>query len=145
MANHNTDSIRRREREARARKIRETGGEEFRETLAPPMPNQTYRDEVEFTESSSTSAEQVVRIVATILSSLLALRFLVSLFSSDRSAGLVNLFYGLTDWLVAPFQAIFGATPLSGIGFFDWPALAALIVVSVLAAFLGRLVRTPQV
>jgi uncharacterized protein YggT (Ycf19 family) len=151
---HNTDSIRRRvrdaeAREARAREVRlnrdRTEQDEFHETLAAPIPNRTYRSEIDVTESRATAAEQLLRAVATALGILLAIRFITSLFSANREDALVNATYTLTDWMVRPFQAILGGAPATTSGFFDWAALAALVVLSILAAFIGRLLRTPRV
>jgi uncharacterized protein YggT (Ycf19 family) len=153
----NPDSIRRRVREAEAREAkarveREASynrnrpeQSEFHETLAAPIPNRTYRSEIDRTESHTNIAEQIVRAVATTLGVLLALRFITSLFSANRDDGLVNAIYTLTDWIVQPFQAVLGGAPTSTSGFFDWAALAALVVLSILAAFIGRLIRTPRV
>jgi uncharacterized protein YggT (Ycf19 family) len=162
----NPDSIRRRERTSEAREARARAAEarekelnhdrpapdnNFHESLAAhapapatPIPNRTYRSEVDLTESHASTAEQIVRFIATLLDTLLVLRFVTSLFSADRSNGLVNALYALTDWLVKPFQALFGAPTGTG-GFFDWPALTAIVVVSVLATLIIRFVRTPRV
>jgi uncharacterized protein YggT (Ycf19 family) len=115
--------------------------DDFRETLAPPVPNQTYRSRVDYIDNRASVAEQLIRYVAVVLSLLIVGRFIASLFSSDRSNGLVNFFYATTDWIVRPFQALFGTPPSSTGGFFDWPAVAALIVVGVLATLLISLIR----
>jgi uncharacterized protein YggT (Ycf19 family) len=116
----------------------------FHETLAQPVPNRTYRSEIEQLETPS-ALEQLVRYVAVLLDLLLAVRFVVSLFTTNTTNGFVAFIFGLTNWLVAPFQAIFGATPTgSAGGYFDWSALAAIALVSILAAFIIRLLQGPR-
>ncbi len=119
-------------------------GDDFHETLAQPMPNRTYRSEIEQIEAPS-ALEQLVRYVVVLLDLLLAVRFVISLFTTNTSNSFVAFIFGLTNWLVAPFQAIFGATPTGSIGgYFDWSALAAIAVVSILAAIIIRLLQGPR-
>jgi uncharacterized protein YggT (Ycf19 family) len=118
--------------------------DEFHETLAQPMPNRTYRSEIEQADAPS-ALEQLVRYVAVVLDLLLAVRFIVSLFTTDTANSFVAFIFGLTNWLVAPFQVLFGATPTgSAGGYFDWSALAAIAVVSLLAALIIRLLQGPR-
>jgi uncharacterized protein YggT (Ycf19 family) len=120
---------------------------EFRETLAAPVPNRTYRSEVDLTESRAAVTEQIIRFATALLSALLAIRFIVSLFTSDRGNALAGFFYATTDWLVRPFQAVLGQPPAGseGLGFFDWPALAALALTLLVATLLIRFIRRPKV
>jgi uncharacterized protein YggT (Ycf19 family) len=121
----------------------ETDQTEFHETLAEPVPNRTYRSEIE--EAQPSALESLVRYVAVILDILLAVRFVISLFTTNTANGFVAFVYGLTNWLVAPFQALFGQTPTgSTTGYFDWSALAAIVVVSLLAMLILRLLRGPR-
>ncbi|MDF2461282.1 MAG: hypothetical protein K0S68_685 [Candidatus Saccharibacteria bacterium] len=113
--------------------------DEFRESLAT-TPNRTYRSAVEPDDRTSVM-EQVVRVVALVLCFLLAMRFIVSLFTANVSNGFVNFFRATTNWIVAPFQSFFGSPPAGTGGFFDWPALAALICVGILATLLISLMR----
>jgi uncharacterized protein YggT (Ycf19 family) len=118
--------------------------DEFHETLAAsatPVPNRTYRSEIDLTNDHPSVAEQIVRFVAVVLEGLLAIRFITNLFSADRTNGFVNFFNTATDWLVQPFQALLGQSPLGTAGFVDWPAIAALIVVGAIAWIIIRLMR----
>jgi uncharacterized protein YggT (Ycf19 family) len=118
--------------------------DDFRETLAAPIPNRTYRSEIEDFEHPS-ALEQLVRYVAVLLDVLLAIRFVISLFTTNTTNSFVAFIYGLTNWLVAPFQALFGHAPANATGgYFDWAALAAMVVVSVLAALIIRLLQGPK-
>jgi hypothetical protein len=115
---------------------------EFRETLARPVPGTTYRSDI-VDDMTPTLTEQLVRVVTSILLTLLALRFAMNLFTHDRTIGLVNLLNGATDWLVAPFQAVFGSPGSNPSGFFDLPAVAAFAVLVALASFVGYLLNRP--
>jgi uncharacterized protein YggT (Ycf19 family) len=115
--------------------------DEFRETLATPLPNRAYRDRIETPIVQPTPLELTIRVIAILLSALIAVRLLFGLFNANHATPVVNLVYGLTDWIVQPFQSLFG-TPGSGIGgYFDWPAVAAIIVVGIFAGLLVGLIR----
>jgi uncharacterized protein YggT (Ycf19 family) len=120
------------------------GDDEFLETLAQPIPNRTYRSQID-TDVGPTALEQLVRYVAILLDILLAVRFAVSLFSVNTANSFVAFIFGLTNWLVAPLQILFGSPQMgTNTGYFDWSALAAIIVVSVLASLIVRLLQGPR-
>jgi hypothetical protein len=115
--------------------------DEFRETLSTPMPNQTYRSEVEHIGRRASIIDRIIRYASVVLSGLLAIRFVIALLTANVDNPLIGFFRITTDWIVSPFQAVLGiSTPAVG-GFFDWPTLAALIVVVVIAMLLLRSVR----
>ncbi|HEY2004784.1 MAG TPA: hypothetical protein VGH44_06770 [Candidatus Saccharimonadia bacterium] len=114
--------------------------DDFRETVAAPMPNRTYRSAVEL-ENHSSVAEQIVRIAAVILGILLAIRFVINLFSYPRTSGFASFIYGTTNWAVQPFQYLFGHAATTSGGFFDWPALAAIVATGIIASILIALLR----
>ena len=116
--------------------------DEFRETLATPMPSQTYRSDLDIDATTTSSVEQAIRIAATLLGALVALRFLANLFTTDTGNTLVNFVRTVTDWLVQPFDIVFGRIPL-GNGAIDLSAVAAMVVVAAIAAILIRLMRPP--
>ncbi|MDB5178859.1 MAG: hypothetical protein JWN01_802 [Patescibacteria group bacterium] len=133
------DSVRRR---TRAREDSET----FRETLAAPIPNQTYRSQVDLIDTRPSAIEQAVRLIATLLSLLLVGRLIAGLFTTSPTNGYLSFFYAATNWMVWPFQAIFGQPPINTTGgFFDWPAVAALVAVSLIAGLLIRAIRPPSI
>jgi hypothetical protein len=115
--------------------------DEFRETLSTPMPNQTYRSEVEHIGRRASIIDRAIRYLAVILSGLLAIRFVIALLTASVDNPLVGFFRFTTDWIVTPFQAVLGISTPSAGGFFDWPTLAALIAVAVIATLLIRSVR----
>jgi uncharacterized protein YggT (Ycf19 family) len=112
--------------------------DEFRETLAA---GRTYRSASE-PDDRVPVVERVLRYAALVLGALLAMRFIVSLFTGNVANPVVNFFRATTTWIVSPFQTMFGRPPSGTGGFFDWPALAALIVVGLLAWLLISLLRT---
>ena len=131
-----------REREAARRApVSDRRYDEFGESMATPVPNRTYRSSVETVDDKSSLVEQVVRYVAVILGALLAIRFVINLFSGYRSSGFTNFIYATTNWMVRPFQALFGQPAASTGGFFDWPAIAAIVTVGIVAGILIALLR----
>ena len=116
---------------------------EFHETLAPTAPGapiRTYRSEV-IPERRPSILEQLVRLVAIVLDVLLAIRFVLALLGANVGNAFVNFIFRTTDWLVAPFRTVFHM-PATGVGgYFDWAALIAILVVSLVAALILRLLR----
>jgi hypothetical protein len=115
--------------------------DEFKETLATPIPNDSYRSEVEHGEDRVWIVDRIIRYAAIVLGLLLVIRFIASLFSSSVTSPLVNFFRVTTNWLVSPFQAVLGSSASAIGGFYDWPALAALAAVVVVATLLISLMR----
>jgi uncharacterized protein YggT (Ycf19 family) len=115
--------------------------ENFRESLAQPVPNRTYRSQVDLTDTPATPIEQIVRLAASLLSLLLALRFITNLLTSNSGGGWVHFINSATNWLVTPFKGFIPQPSISSGGTFDWPALVALLMVAILATILVRLTR----
>src|SRR5689334_17320241 len=105
--------------------------DEFYETMAAPM-HQVRSPEMSIDDTRS-SAERVVSFIAGVLNILLIIRFIAALFSSNANNPVMAVIFNATNWLAAPFQTIFGSPPSGGGGYFDLPALAALVAVSVVA------------
>jgi uncharacterized protein YggT (Ycf19 family) len=112
--------------------------DEFRESLA--APGRTYRSAIEPDDRVSL-VERIIRYAALVLGFLLAMRFLVSLFTGNVANPIVNFFRATTNWVVSPFQTVIGRPPTGTGGFFDWPALVALIVVALLSLLILGLLR----
>lgn len=115
--------------------------DEFRETLATPIANNSYRSEIAHGESRVWIVDRIIRYAAIILVLLLAIRFVSSLFTANIGNPLVNFFRVTTNWIVSPFQVVVGSTASPVGGFYDWPALAALVAVAVIATLLINLMR----
>ena len=114
--------------------------ENFHESLAQPVPNRTYRSQVDLTDTPASPIEQIVRLLASLLCLFLTLRFVTNLFTSGAN-GWTNFVHAATNWLVRPFQSFFPQPVISSGGTFDWPAVAAFIAVIIAAAILVRLTR----
>lgn len=115
---------------------------QFRESLAAPVPARTYRSPA-LPATRPGTLEMLIRYIAVILGLLLALRFVISLFKSTRTGTAVGALYGLTDWIVRPFERVLPQPPASSMvtGYFNWAAIAALAVVLIVTAILLRLAR----
>jgi uncharacterized protein YggT (Ycf19 family) len=114
---------------------------EFHESLTTAAPDD-YRtlSERDINVAAATSvAEQLLVALAVILSALLVVRFFTHMFSNNQAIGFVNFFNVATDWMAQPFQGLFQTVPAGTSGFFDIPAIAALVVVGALAYLLNRL------
>jgi hypothetical protein len=65
----------------------------------------------------------------------------INLFVSNTTGGFTGFIYALTNWAVRPFQLLFGQPTVTSGGFFDWPALAAIIAVGIIASIVIALIR----
>jgi len=85
-------------------------------------------------------AIRFVWLVAGVINVVIGIRFVLQLFAASRSAPFVDLVYGLSAPLVAPFRGIFPTIGQSGF-VLDPAALVALVVYALIAAGLTRLIR----
>ncbi len=113
--------------------------DEFYETIAVSRPR-TYRSEANL-EIVPSIGEQWVGLVAGILYTLLVLRLLVALVSSDMHNTFVRAVFALTGWLVTPAALVVGGMPRDGAGFLDLAAILTIIAVAVIAWILRRGIR----
>ncbi|HUD11463.1 MAG TPA: hypothetical protein VMS08_03560 [Candidatus Saccharimonadia bacterium] len=136
----NTPKTTRQPRQAAARRHEEY--DEFRESLAAPIPNNSYRSDVDLIDDEPPAAEQIIRWIAGILILLLAVRFLIDYLSPDRFGAWASFFYVSTNWAVQPFQSLYGQSFVIGpTGFLDWAALTAIAAISAVAWIIVRLLR----
>ena len=116
--------------------------DEFRESLAAPMPNSSYRSKIDRIDDEPSSLEQTLRTVAGFLILLLAVRFFIDLYSLNRFGAWASFFYLLTNWAVSPFLGIFGQSQvIAATGFVDWAALVSIAVTATIAWIMIRLIR----
>jgi uncharacterized protein YggT (Ycf19 family) len=126
----------------KAKRTRERQPDEFRETLAAPMPNSSYRSEIDLIDEEPSTLEQTDRTVAGFLILLLVVRFIVNFFSLDRFGAWTSFFYLLTNWVVSPFLPIFNqSSVIATSGFIDWAALTTIIVITAVAWIAIRFIR----
>lgn len=92
--------------------------------------NFTYDDEL--ADSNFHPVSSTLRGVTVILTFLLVLRILVTIFEPDRSIPLINLLLTPSDWLTVPFIMLVSQTPISGLGYLDWPGVVALAIVTLI-------------
>lgn len=75
---------------------------------------------------------QFIWYILGLIEVLLGFRFLLSLLGANRGSGFVDLIYGITAPLVAPFRGVLGTTG-SGTIAFEWSVIFAGIVYFVIA------------
>jgi len=114
---------------------------EVRETSEQPNGTQVQRQNIR--RSTQTSgvvvAQRFVWFVVGIIDALIAIRFVLLLLGANQSAGFVDFIYGVTNVLVAPFVGIFGQ-PTFGSFVFDWSSILAVIVYSLIALGIVKLI-----
>ena len=74
------------------------------------------------------------------ISTLIAIRFVLKLLGASLQSGFVTLMYNLTDALVAPFRAIFPATSAAS-STVDVAALVAMVIYALVGLGLVSLVK----
>ena len=120
--------------------------DDFHESVSPAMSSEyrrTSERDVNITAARSV-VEQLISTIASILSALLVVRFITHLFSNDQANGFVNFINAATNWMAQPFQALFQNVPAGVSGFFDFPAIAAMLMILALAYLLNRLLATTR-
>ncbi len=83
---------------------------------------------------------QVVWYILGIIEIILAFRFLLRLFSANAGAGFTDFIYTISYPFVAPFQAVFSTTTVSGSAF-EWTTLLAMVVYWIIARGIIQLLR----
>lgn len=85
-------------------------------------------------------ASQVIYFIFGAISVLLALRFVLLALGANELSPFVNFIYGLSRPFVLPFQGIFGEPQLGG-SLIEWSSLVAIVIYSLIAYGLVRLVE----
>jgi uncharacterized protein YggT (Ycf19 family) len=85
-------------------------------------------------------AVQVVWMVTSLVTTLVAIRFVLRLLGASVQSGFVSLIYGLTDALVSPFRAIFPAASGQS-STLDVASLVAIVVYALVGLGLASVVK----
>lgn len=114
---------------------------EVRETIAVPDGVQVQRSNVSKTNQTSgiVIAQRVIWFIVGVIDVLIAIRFILLLLGANQSAGFVDFIYGITGIFVAPFVGIFGE-PVFGRFLFEWSSILAIVVYSLIAWGIVKLV-----
>jgi hypothetical protein len=83
---------------------------------------------------------RVVWFVFGVIEVLIAIRFVLKLLEANAAAGFVSFVYGISGFLMLPFNAVFRAQSVSG-AVFEWSALVAIAVYALIAWGLVALIR----
>ncbi len=84
-------------------------------------------------------AQRIIWFVLGVINILLLTRFVLLLLGANHAAGFVDFIYSVTDVLVSPFVGIFG-TPTYGVSVFDVSSLLAIVVYSLIAYGITKLI-----
>lgn len=84
-------------------------------------------------------AARIVTIVAGIVVSLLAMRFILSLMGANRGNGFASAVYNLSHPFVAPFFGLFSYHENLGVGRFEYETLIAILFWSLVAYGINRI------
>ena len=85
---------------------------------------------------------RLIWFIVGLMAALLAIRFILLATGANASAGFAQLIYNLTEWMVAPFAALFGNITYPGAeqtGVFEPASLVAIVVYVLLGFLLTRL------
>ncbi len=85
-------------------------------------------------------AIQVIGWLLGVIEAILGFRFALKLFGANPEAGFVELVYGISAPLMAPFEAVFPAQQVEG-AHFEWSVLLAMVVYALVAWGLIGLIR----
>ena len=95
-------------------------------------------DPYEERRSGASRLVQLVSLAFGVVIALIAIRFVLLALGANPDAGFTSFIYGVTGPLVAPFEGIFGA-PSTDVGVFDPASLIAIIVYSLVAWIVAKL------
>jgi uncharacterized protein YggT (Ycf19 family) len=119
----------------------------YQERVSGPAGDQVLRSEHISVPSEAarrgagvTRAKQVIYFIFGVINVLLLMRFVLLLLGANEASPFVNLIYGLSRPFVLPFRGIF-AEPALGASVFEWAALVGIVVYSLVAYGLARLVE----
>ncbi|MEA2683084.1 MAG: hypothetical protein QOK05_1412 [Chloroflexota bacterium] len=91
-------------------------------------------------------AVQAIWLVTSVITTLIAIRFVLKVLGASLQSGFVTLLYSLTDGLVGPFQAIFPRASSQG-STVDMAALVAIVIYALVGLGLvsaTKLLTTPR-
>ena len=91
-------------------------------------------------------AVQVIWFITSVVTTLIAIRFVLKLLGASLQSGFVTFIYGLTDFMVAPFRAIFPAAAQQS-STFEAAALVAIVIYALVGlgmVTLVKLMTTPR-
>jgi len=75
----------------------------------------------------------IVWFVFGVIEVIIAIRFIFLLLGANAEAGFVRIVYGISGVFMAPFVAIFKTQKVTGGSYFEWSALAAILIYALLA------------
>ena len=111
---------------------------EVRETETPTTDVRRETVVQEDRASTGVLAQRIVWYVAGVISTLLALRFILFMLGANQGSGFVDFIYGISSVFAAPFAGIFPA-PTYGQFFFDTASLVAMVVYALIAWGIAKL------
>ncbi|MEI6778739.1 MAG: YggT family protein [Chloroflexales bacterium] len=111
------------------------GGEHIVHTEHVSVPSEATRRGV-----GVTRAKQTIYFVFSVINILLAIRFALLLLGANEVSGFVSFIYRLSHAFVLPFRGIF-VEPVLGTSVFEWAALIGIIIYSLLAYGLVRIIE----
>jgi hypothetical protein len=131
----NTPAVDGAARDVYEKRVSEPGGEYSVHTEHVSVPSAATRRGV-----GVTRAKQAITFVFGAINALLAIRFALLLLGANEVSGFVSFIYNLSHVFVLPFRGIF-AEPVLGTSVFEWAALIGIIVYSLVAYGLVRIVE----
>jgi hypothetical protein len=119
----------------------------YQEHVSGPAGDQVLRSEHVSVPSAAarrgggvTRAKQIIYFIFGVINVLLVMRFVLLLLGANEVSSFVNLIYGLSGAFVLPFRGIF-AEPDLGASVIEWAALVGIVVYSLVAYGLARIVE----
>jgi hypothetical protein len=122
-------------RDVYEKRVSGAGGEQVVHTEHVSVPSAATRRGV-----GVTRAKQAIYFIFSVINILLAMRFALLLLAANEVSGFVSFIYSLSHAFVLPFRGIF-AEPVLGTSVFEWAALVGILVYSLLAYGLVRIIE----
>jgi hypothetical protein len=122
-------------RDVYEKRVSEPGGEHIVHTEHVSVPSAATRRGV-----GVTRAKQAIYFIFGVINVLLVIRFALLLLGANEVSGFVSFIYRLSHVFVLPFRGIFDE-PVLGTSVFEWAALIGIIIYSLLAYGVVRIIE----
>jgi hypothetical protein len=120
-------------------------GDSYQEQVSTPVEQVVYAEPARVPSAAArrggiARVKQIIYFIFGAINVLLVMRFVLLLLGASEGSSFVSVIYGLSHAFVFPFSGIFGE-PNLGSSVFEWAALVGIIVYSVVAYGIARVIE----
>lgn len=125
-----------------AERIRETRERVVENDALDTVERPVRQTEVVHDEPTGDTAARIVYYITSIVLTILAIRFVLSMLGANRGNAFAGLIYGLSYPFVAPFFGLFGYQMQYGVSRFELETLVAIAVYALVGYGIARMLSS---